>query len=114
MKSNGLAALVLALAATISFASDAQAVEVNGCTVGRVAYDGSPRVAIDCGGTFYYGYGSAWSGCSNTVSVDTLKTWESMAASALLSGKRLNIGYVTQTGSCATGAKTLTHVDIVN
>jgi len=118
MKLNG-SLLLVALVSVASFlvSSDAEAVEVTNCTVARVGYDGSPRLAVHCSGQWYYGFGtSSWSGCNNRVSTDTLKAWQSMATSALLSGRKVNLGYEVQPSSCTlgAGARTLTHFDIVN
>jgi hypothetical protein len=115
------AKFVLALGlviAAIASGSQAQADSYSGlCTATAVQYDGSPRLRVTCGGTDYWAFGTAWTGCKKTESVDTLKVWQTLATSGLLSGKKISIAYIAQTGSSACGsaigAKTITTLSIV-
>jgi len=112
--------LVLALGLVVAAAApalQAQADFQSGlCTATAVQYDGSPRLRLTCGGTDYWAFGAAWTGCTKTESVDTLKVWQTLATSGLLSGKKLSIAYAVQSGSgCrSVGAKTITTLAIVN
>jgi hypothetical protein len=113
MKILALAFVLLASSFAVSSSAHADTTVTN-CSATLVYYDNSPRLRVDCGGVAYYGLGTAWTGCSSTVSTDTLKIWETMATSALLSGKRMNVSFNTQTGTCSNGAKTLTGLTLVN
>lgn len=110
--------LVLGLVvAAIGFHAPAQADSSSGlCTATAVQYDGSPRLRVTCGGTDYWAFGTAWKGCTKTASVDTLKIWQSLATSGLLSGKKLSVYYELQSGAgCGSvGAKTIRTLAIVN
>ena len=115
MKLSAVAILATTIAATGLIAADAKATTVSNCTVTGVSYDNGVRLIINCSATYYYGFaGTAYSGCVNTASVDTLKQWASQAQTAMLSGKTLTMNYDTQTGTCQNGAKTISLVWINN
>lgn len=71
------------------------------CTVNNVAWsDGAGgTLQIYCGGVWYYAFGSYY-GC-NSTSTDGKKAYQSMAQSALLSGKTLYIEYASCGGGNA-------------
>jgi hypothetical protein len=88
----------IAAAATVNLAaSDALALSTT-CTVTQVAWSptGSGTVQIYCGGTWYYSFGS--SGTCSTSDMETRKQWMSLAQTALLTGRQLNINYTSCTG----------------
>jgi len=68
------------------------------CTVGYVAWteQGGGTVQINCGGNWYYAFGSS-SSCPS-ISSDGKKAWLSLAESAHLSGKSVTLQYSTCTG----------------
>ena len=85
------AVLALGFAAAIGSVSDtAKAVPVT-CNVTKLGwYDGDGgTVQIQCGGTYYYGFGVK-AGC-HVASADTRKAWFSIAQASLLTGKQVTI-----------------------
>jgi hypothetical protein len=98
---------VIAVAVSIgALSSDASAAVTNGCTVASVQADQSansaPRVTIVCSGSsFIANAGGPFPGGScSAVSADLTKMWESIATSAFLAGKHLNILYTPANTSC--------------
>ena len=73
------------------------------CTVARLGWHDSSggTVQIDCGGYWYYGFGTVVNDCTAIASADTRKAWLAIAQSSLLSGKKVNIDYTPCTGGPA-------------
>lgn len=115
MKSRLYLGCLIVAGAVLGSAGAYATTESGACSVSGVAFDSSARLVVDCGKTHYYGFDTNWKGCTRTTSMDVLRTWESMAATALLSGKKLKIGWDTQGGSgCgATGARAISHIWLV-
>lgn len=114
--------VIVAALVTMSVARTASADAVNGCTVSNVtvwgAYNGGnaptiPALRVNCNGTFYYAnqYVPAQFGSCPGWSADIVKLWETLASTALLSGKHLNVNYSPSNGSC--GTPTITQIDLV-
>ena len=117
MKASKFVLVLGLVVVAVGFYSQARAETKNAvCTATLVEYDDSPRLRVDCGGTEYWAFGTAWQGCTKTTSVDTLKVWQSLATSGLLSGKKLVVHYKIQSGSgCGSvGAKTIAVLGIKN
>jgi hypothetical protein len=93
-----VAAAALALAGS-GTAHAAPTVKV--CTVSSFAYDEAPRLIINCSDGF-----SAYSFLTGTVpgcqsrTLDTIKIWESIAMSMLLSSKHASITYEPAGSAC--------------
>jgi hypothetical protein len=92
--------LAMGMASTPAFAAP---VSSTPATPSQVEYNGTIlQLYIFIGGVMYVGQLPV-SGCGgSTHTVDTLKTWTSIAQAALLSGKKLLVWYDTG-GSCGTG-----------
>lgn len=74
------------------------------CTVTQLAYDS--HLFVQCSGdpVNYFAYLN--DSCSATVaSIDTLKIWESMFNSALLSGRKVDIYFSTNNAGCGATAR---------
>jgi hypothetical protein len=95
----------LALATATLLAGEAEAATQSGCLVQTMQYDNSQRLAVWCSGapSIIYSFGPAYGNACHPVSVDTVKLWESMIQSALLSGKKVDLDYVTNPG-CFNGS----------
>jgi hypothetical protein len=96
---------MLAAFATLSIASTkAMALTKSACTVTRVLYDGNSnsRLAVWCSGdaNIYYAFNNDPS-CGTQVSVNTLKIWESIFQSALLSGRKVDFNFNNGPAACA-------------
>jgi hypothetical protein len=80
------------------------------CQPNTVALDGwsaSARLKINCkDGNWYY---TNPGGSCATADIDMVKLWQSMAMSALLSGKKLNVYY-----DSACGNRTIVNMDVTN
>jgi hypothetical protein len=87
----GLSVLLVAL--TASTRAHANWATFTSCTVAQITVDGGGGFYIDCVGTT--SRFANWPGrcAGSAVTTDTMKTWESLATAALLSGKPLNIVY---------------------
>lgn len=97
---------LFALAITLGFgAATANAATQSSCVVQTFQYDNSQRLALWCNGVgpIFYSFGSNYGSSCQPVSLDTVKVWESMLQSALLSGKRVDIDYVTNS-ACYSGS----------
>lgn len=107
--------ILIVLAASIGIAiatSTARADTLySNCTVVNVAYQNGVVGFICSGSAGWANAGATGSGCSTPVSVDTLKSWLSLAQAAFLSGKHLNFYYA---GTCSGGAYQVTRVELVN
>lgn len=96
---------LFALAVTLGFgAAKANAATQNACVVQTMQYDNSQRLALWCNGvgSIFYSFGAAYGSSCQPVSLDTVKVWESLLQSALLSGKRVDVDYTTNSG-CYSG-----------
>ena len=93
MKLRNIGGVACAMATALFLVSGHAAALSNTCTVSKVGYtgNGGGTLQIVCGGTFYFAFGS--SGTCPTASADTKKAWQSLAQSALLSGKPVFIEY---------------------
>lgn len=94
----------------LSASSEAKADTVNSCTVSIIGLDFGglgPRLKVLCDGKWYYTNPS--SPCPSAT-MDQVKLWESMAMTAMLSGKKINISYPTL-GTCAD--RTIQNIDVV-
>ena len=102
-KTVALATIVTAFLIALG-TKPAQAASQNGCIVQTIQYDNSQRLAVWCSGVsaILYSFGSAYGSSCQPVSVDTTKMWESMIQSALLSGKKVDLDYTTNSG-CYSG-----------
>jgi hypothetical protein len=98
------AALLVAIGLYIATPGTAHAAGGVTCSVNHIEYDG--RLIVNCDNVSYYANISG-TNCGNP-SLDTIKLWESMAASAMLSGKKIWI-WVTD---CAT--KNFSSLRIIN
>jgi hypothetical protein len=83
---------------------EAHAATQSGCIVNTIQYDNSQRLVVWCSGaaSLFYSFGPAYGTSCSPVSVDTVKLWETMIQSALLSGKKVDLDYTTNT-SCFSG-----------
>lgn len=89
-----LASLVAASAFCLSIAGTAHATNTGACSVTSVALD--DRLILTCGGSTYYAFTNNDS-CGST-STEKMKMWESMALSAMLAGKQIEIWYTNPVG----------------
>ena len=83
------------------------------CTPSRIQYSNAPgyqMVTITCGGVDYVAQLSPGLGCTPASPVDAQRFFITLAESALLSGKKLNIGYNHCT---AADANFIVSVDLV-
>ena len=93
--------LGLAGAALINFSSgDAHALSTT-CTVTHVGWSptNGGTLQVACGGIWFYGFGSH--GSCNVQDVETRKQWSSLAQSATLTGRQININYTSCSGGNA-------------
>jgi hypothetical protein len=101
--------IIAAFAVALSIGAlspEASAAVVNGCAVSSVQADQSansaPRLTIVCSGSTYIANagGPFQGGSCSAVSADLTKIWQSLATSAFLAGKHLNIAYNPANSSC--------------
>jgi hypothetical protein len=105
MRNIAVALSFIAIASTGLFvAPEAKAATQSGCIVNTIQYDNSQRLAVWCSGaaSIIYSFGPAYGTSCSPVSVDTVKLWETMIQSALLSGKKVDLDYTTNT-NCFSG-----------
>lgn len=103
--------LAAALLVSSLLPSAAHATTVNGLTVQTVSLDGGAGMRLKIlasDGNWYYAFMNASGGCSG-VGADVVKVWESLATSAFLSGRHLNLYFDTTCGS-----RNLNNLDITN
>ena len=91
--------LALGLAAAVSTTSERAQAAGTTCKVNNIGWhdSGGGTLQINCGGTWYYGFGSAAS-CP-TASADTRKAWLRIATAAAMSGRTVTLDY----SSCPAG-----------
>src|SRR6266849_3778788 len=101
-----LAAFAL-LASTATHSKEAEAATQSACTVVTVQYDDSQRMAVWCSGVgpIHYVFGSPYGSSCSAVSIDTMKIWESMLQSALLSGRKVDLDFTTNAGCFSGGVR---------
>ena len=113
-----IAALVIG-----GISSQALANATYGCSVTDVgvwgAYNGgstpaAPALSITCGGASYAinAYYPSMGGSCPGMATEVIKLWETLATTAFLSRKHLNIWFTPSNSSC--GSNAITNVDLVN
>lgn len=81
---------LIGLAVTIgAMTADAHADRTWACSVSQVQYDGYGRLLIICDGIGYWA--QAGGNCPNSQPIETLRQWQALATSALLSGKTMDL-----------------------
>jgi hypothetical protein len=90
-----LVSLAAASAFSLSISGTARADNPGRCAVTSISLDG--RLMVDCGGNTYYAFSEGGGNCGNSP-MDRIKVWESMAMSAMLSGKQLEVYYTIPSG----------------
>jgi hypothetical protein len=91
----------LGLASTLAIATvttPASAAQAAAATVQVVQY-AQGTLLLQVSGVYYYAQTAPGTGCTQYVkNIDTLKAWESLSTSALLSGKQVVIQYTACNG----------------
>ena len=93
---------MLAVVAALAFgaSSSARAAVDSPCSIGIIGLDQNGerlRLKVQCDGGWYYTNTGA--SCAST-SNELVKMWESMAMSAMLAGKKVNVHYHPATSDC--------------
>jgi hypothetical protein len=95
--------LTVAIVASFGTAHATTAVKGN-CKVTAVAFDQHLFVTCANDSALYFGYTSAEKpSCSSptTVTIDTLKIWQSMLLSAMLAGRPVDLYFATGQSNCS-------------
>jgi hypothetical protein len=91
---NKTTAIALAMLTAVAITGASRAAFADAITCAPNQVEWPQTLMIQCAPVNYVGYLSAPSGCEgNNQSIDTLKSWQSLAQAALLSGKNLTIYY---------------------
>jgi hypothetical protein len=109
--------LVAAIAGVGSISSDAKAAVTSAtCSVTQVGWrNDMQKLLIICDGVAYWTpEANANSGCGIKLSMDVIKMFESIATSADLSGKKVQLWWDTNTGSTCSGDKSIRDLYLLN
>jgi hypothetical protein len=108
---KSLFALIAGIASTtLALSTPAEAATVYGVSVATIQYDNSPRLTVWADNAIHYAFGSAWGANCGTVSAESLRHFEAMFQAALLSGKKVDIDYTTNTSCTGSSIRIITAV----